>query len=87
METYEATFEGQTRRVTVPADPTPAELLADAIKDTLSPEAVAAVVAALGTVTTNTRDTNRELAWFAEQLVTMVGGPEECNGLIDGIGL
>ena len=50
--------------------------LPDALRDNLSPEAVVAIAAHLGSVTTNDASVNREAAWFREFLVEMIGVTE-----------
>jgi len=58
-----------------------------ALKDNLSPEAVAAIVAYLQPARTNNPAVDREVRWFADQLVTLVGGTEQQNRLADEVGL
>jgi hypothetical protein len=78
--------DGTTVRVTVPDDPKPEEMLIDAIRDNLSPQAVAAIVACLQPVNTNDPAVTREVQWFASQLVVAVGS-EQINQLLDEIGV
>jgi len=63
------------------------QVLFDALKDNLSPQAVAAVVAYLQPAHTSNPDVDRQLRWFAERLTELVGGPEQLNRLTDGLGL
>ena len=74
IRTYEATTpDGRKVRCTVPEDPTPDEVLFDAIKDNFSPQAVAAMAAHLQAANTKNREVNRQLTWFAGELVKLVG--------------
>ena len=70
VKTYDA---GEGRRVTVPEAPKPEDLLMDAIRDTFSPEAVAAMAAFLQAAKTKDRRVNEQLAWFTEKLIAEVG--------------
>jgi len=85
-ETYEAEINGKKVRVTVPENPDPVELMQDAIRDNLSPQAVAVIAAHLhGMVNTKNDAVNREVAWFTEQLLDMVG--DQYNALCEETGL
>jgi len=64
-----------------------ADVLMDALKDNLSPQAVAAVVAYLQPAHTSNPEVDRQLRWFAERLTELVGGPEQLNRLTDSLGL
>ena len=86
-KTYDASFKGRKRRVTIPEDPMPSEMLADAIRENLSPHAVAAIASYLQTVRTNNPDTDREVAWFAACLAETLGGWEQQNRLAEELGL
>ena len=88
--TYSARYKGRNVRVTVPERDE--DVLAEALKDCLSPEAVAAIatilksrVLNLKTPTKNDR-VNKEIAWFADELIDLVGGPEACRRLTEEIG-
>jgi hypothetical protein len=89
--THEAEFKGRKVRVTVP--PREDRDLGDALKDNLSPEAVAAIATIIlsringGDTPTRVRRVNKELNWFGQELVDLVGGPEECHRLTEEIGL
>ena len=85
-ETYEATHKGRKVRVTVP-DAVDEQILFDAIRDNLSPQAVAAVAAFLRAASTNNRAVNRQIQWFATQLIELVGGGDEHNRLCEEVGL
>ena len=75
ITTYKHTrADGTTVRVTVPDAPRPADDLIDALRDNLSPEAVAAIGAYLQSPDTNDDDVNRQIRWFAQQLVHAIGG-------------
>jgi len=86
-ETYEVEVGGVKRRVTVPEDPAPEDIFADAIRETLSPRAVAAIAAYLQPARTNDPDTDRQIDWFRRMLVEAVGGDDELNRLCDEAGL
>jgi len=85
-KTYEAEVAGRKVRVTVPDD-TREDDLFDAIRENLSPQAVAAVVAYLQPAATNNDAVNRQLRWFADRLTELVGGPEQLARLGDELGL
>ena len=61
--------------------------LMDALRDNLSPQAVAAVVAYLQPAKTDNAEVNRQLRWLAERLTELVGGPEQLARLTDELGL
>jgi hypothetical protein len=86
--TYDAEFKGRKVRVTV-AENDEANSLGDAIKDHLSPEAVATLANAVR-VQVNGRRTNpkvrRELDWLANRLVTMLGGENAYHDLLKEAG-
>jgi len=89
--TYSIDHKGRKVRVTVP--PNEDRGLGDALKDNLSPEAVAAIATIIlsringGDTPTRVRRVNKELNWFGQELVDLVGGPEECHRLTEEIGL
>jgi len=94
-ETYEAEVGGRKVRVTVP-DAIDEEVLFDAIKDNLSPQAVAAIVAFLQSQRygplnpdepTASAEVNAQVAWFVERLAEMVGGDEQVKQLLEEVGL
>jgi len=67
-------------------DGTPREVLREALRDSLSPQAVAAIAAHLhGLVHTKSDAVNRQVAWFTEQLLDMVG--DQYNALCEEAGL
>ena len=70
VETHDA---GQGRRVTVPENPKPEDLLMDAIRENSSPAAVAAMAAYLQAANTKDRRVNEQLTWFSEKLIGEVG--------------
>ena len=86
-KTYEADAGDRKVRVTVPEDPKPEDMLADAVRDNLSPKAVATIVAYLQSASTNDADVDAQVAWFAEQLVEALGGYEAQNRLAEEVGL
>jgi len=89
-KTYEAEIDGRKTRVTIP-DREPEgideQTLFAALKDNLSPQAVAAIVAYLQPAATNNTEVDRQLRWFADRLTELVGGPEELGRLCDEVGL
>ena len=62
-----------------------ADALRDALRDNLSPEAVAGIVAYLQTVRVKKPGVQREIAWFRELLEGMLG--DEVNDLFEEIGV
>lgn len=85
--TYEAKINGRKTRVTVPDDPDPKEILADALRENLSPHAVAAITAYIQPVRTMDPELVCQLRWFADLLTEVVGGEDELNRLCEEIGL
>ena len=61
--------------------------LFDALKDNLSPQAVAAIVAYLQPARTTNPEVDRQLRWLAGRLTDLVGGPEQLDRLTDELGL
>jgi len=61
-------------------------VLRDVLRDNLSPQAVAVIAGHLhGLVNTKSDAVNREVAWFTEQLLDMVG--DQYNALCEEVGL
>ena len=87
VKVYDAEIRGKKRRVTVPEDPKPEELLTDALRENLSPHAVAAIAAYLQPVRTMDPEVVRQVRWFAELLTEVVGGEDELNRLCEEVGL
>ena len=85
--TYVTTVDGRKVAVTVPENPDPVQVMVDAIKDNLSPQAVAAIIAYLQPAKTKDAKINREIEWFSEKLVEAVGGNAALNQLMDEVGL
>ena len=88
-KTYETTLNGKKTRVTIPDNPRDDETLFEALKDNLSPEAVAAIAAYLVArpAEAPNKAVNRELNWFTDQLVALVGGDDAFNRLCENMGL
>jgi hypothetical protein len=92
-KSYEVQHRGRKVRVTVPErhesvaySGDAAEVLRDVLKDNLSPQAVAVIAGHLhGMVNTKSDAVNREVAWFTEQLLDMVG--DQYNSLCEEAGL
>ena len=53
--------------------------LVAALRNHLSPHAVALVASCLGVARANDRNVEREVAWFRDQLVALLGGEEFCR--------
>ena len=84
---YDAEVHGKKRRVTVPEDPKPEDILTDALRENLSPHAVAAIAAYLQPVRTMDPDVVRQVAWFRGLLTKVVGGEDQMNRLCEEVGL
>ena len=61
--------------------------LATAIRENLSPEAVAAIIAYLQPVATKDAKVNAEVEWFGRQLAELLGDYEQVNRLMEYVGL
>ena len=85
--TYEADAGDRKVRVTVPEAPKPEDVLVDAVRDNLSPKAVATIAAYLQPARTLDRDVVRQVGWFRELLIEVVGGDEAFNRLANEVGL
>ena len=84
-ETYEAEVKGKKVRVTVPENDE-SELF-DAIREQISPHAVAAIASCLQARRTNNPDVDRQVRWFHDQLCELLGGNEEQSQLAEELGL
>ena len=80
---YRAGFEAGA----APEDARTEELLADALRENLSPHAVAEIAAHLQPVRTMDPEVVRQVRWFADLLTEVVGGEDELNRLCDEVGL
>jgi len=69
------------------AKATASQTLIDALRDNLSPAAVAAISAFIHDVRTPDEDVNRQAAWLADLMVDAVGGLESYSRLCDGLRL
>lgn len=83
-KTYQVIRDGKPIRVTVPEDDRPN--LFEVIREHLSPQAVAGIAAHLRAASTKEASVNREMMWFTEQLVSLLGA-SQYNRLIEEIGL
>ena len=84
-KTYAADYKGRKVRVTVP-ESEEANVLADAIRDHLSPEGVAAIAAHLQALhPSKKKSADRQVVWFHDLLVTLLGD-DEYNRLCDELG-
>ena len=72
----------KARSTPQPAD----EALSRAIRDSLSPEAVATIVAHLQPALGH-KTTGPEIRWFISFLTKLVGGKDALAGLLDEVGL
>ena len=63
------------------------EVLLDVLKDNLSPEAVAVIAACLQPARCGDEQVDRQVRWFAEQLVEALGGDDAFNRACDELGL
>ncbi len=82
---YDAEVNGKKIRVTVPENDE--QDLFDAVREQLSPEAVASIVSHLQGARTNNQDVDRQVRWFTEELVKLLGGYEHQARLAEELGL
>ena len=57
------------------------------IREQLSPEAVASIVSHLQGANTNNPDVDRQVRWFTDELVKLLGGYEHHARLMEELGL
>ena len=87
-DTCAATINGKNGRVTIPEnDESCCQKLFEAIREQLSPEAVASIIAHLQPAHTNDQDVDREVRWFAAELTKLVGGNERVTELMEELNL
>lgn len=86
-ETHDAEVRAMKRRVSAAEDVKGEDVLVDALRDNLSPHAVAAIAAYLQPVRTLDHDVEDQVVWFRELLTTVVGGTDQMNRLCDEAGL
>jgi hypothetical protein len=79
------TPDGKTVRVTVPENDE-SELF-EAVREQLSPHAVASIVSHLQGAQTNNHDVDRQVHWFTEELVKLLGGYKQQARLAEELGL
>ena len=84
---YQAEVNGKKVRVTVPEHQDQAALMRDAIRDQLSPHAVAAIASRLQINRTNNPDVDRQVRWFHGQLCELLGGFQQQSRLAEELGL
>ena len=84
-KTYAADYQGRKVKVTVPErDET--NILAEALRDHLSPEGVAAIAAHLQALhPSKNKSADRQVVWFHDLLVGLLGD-DEYNRLCDELG-
>jgi|YNPBryantNP2012_1023418.scaffolds.fasta_scaffold03192_4 predicted NBD/HSP70 family sugar kinase len=75
--------DGKAVQVSVPTDPDPQDLLVGAIRDCLSPHAVAAIAVGLDHVRATNPAVDQEIGWFRGLLVDVLGGPERLERLAE----
>jgi len=63
------------------------QVLLDAIRDNMSPQACAAMVMYLQGANTKNAAVNREVQWFAGELANLVGGGDALLNLANEIGI
>ena len=76
---------GNGRKATVPENDQ-SELF-EAIREQLSPHAVASIASHLQGARTNNQDVDRQVHWFTEELCRLLGGYEQQNRLAEEMGL
>ena len=84
-KTYEAKHGGKKVRVAVPENDE-SELF-EAVREQLSPHAVASIISHLQGARTNNTDVDRQVNWFAEELTKLLGGYEHQAHLAEELGL
>ena len=85
IKTYAAKLpDGRTVRCTVPENDEGD--LFSAVREQLSPEAVAAIAAHLLAAKTNNAQVDKQVAWFTDALIKMLGTGEYTH-LCEGLGL
>ena len=61
--------------------------LFDAVREQLSPHAVAAIVSYLQPITTNHEQVDQQVCWFRDRLCELLGGYEQQSRLAEELGL
>ena len=87
IKTYDAKVGGKKVRVTVPESPDEEDALMDAIKDSMSPAAVAAIIVALDPARVKDKDLRAQVTWYKNDLLGAVGGRVGLKVLMDENGL
>ena len=62
------------------------QMIEEAMQNTLTPEAVAAIAYIMRGTVTNDQAVNRQLRWFAETLTELAGGGDEVDRVAEEIG-
>ncbi len=65
----------------------PESSLIDALRENLSPQAVAVIASYLHPVLTKDADVDREIQWLVQRLAEAVGGWDQQNRLAEEVGL
>ncbi len=76
---------GNGRKVTIPENDE-SELFA-AVREQLSPEAVAIIITYLQPARSNNPEANRQVRWFMDELTNLLGGVKRHAELMDELGL
>ena len=84
-DTYEAEINGKKVRVTIPENDE-TELF-EAVREQLSPEAVASIICHLQGARTNNQNVDRQVRWFSDELAKLLGGYEHQAHLAEELGL
>ena len=84
-QTYEAQMNGKKVRVTVPENDE-SELF-EAVREQLSPHAVASIISHLQGAHTNNNEVDHQVHWFTEELTKLLGGYEYQARLAEELGL
>ena len=70
------TRDGRTVHVSIPENPKPEELLDDALRANLSPQAIAVIISYLQPAKSYDPAADRQVHWFSDRLVKLLGACE-----------
>lgn len=82
-----ARADGKIVGIAVPQAPKPEEVMVDAIRECLSPEAIATIIAYLQPVNVDDAKAQRQVEMFSDRLTEAVGGSDRFNRLMERVGL
>lgn len=74
------------RTVTIPENPKPENLLDDALRENLSPEAIAVIAGYLQPARSKSPEADKQVFWFYERLVALLGA-DQFRRLQDELGI